>query len=140
MVSPSAMDLQEASDCTKPIQSYVPSAYHDRGSMFQKGRIQSVYAPRASIAAYRPGVDSNEMNDTEFEEDLSDFEEYSGRRSEDSVRNHRRGESSVLNLTIRRLARPATPRSLPTMSSELPTPKPLASRDSISNWKTVCLK
>ena len=29
---------------------------------------------------------AHETYDTEFEEDLSDFEEYSGRRSEDSVR------------------------------------------------------
>ena len=28
---------------------------------------------------------ANEMYDTEFEEDLSDVEDYSGRRSEDSV-------------------------------------------------------
>ena len=30
-------------------------------------------------------LQANEMYDTEFEEDLSDLEEYSGRRSEDSV-------------------------------------------------------
>jgi hypothetical protein len=37
--------------------------------------------------SYRPGiVPGHEVNDTEFEEDGSDLEEYSGRRSEDSVR------------------------------------------------------
>lgn len=53
--------------------------------MYQKGVVQPVYAPRSSVIAYRPGFDSNEHNETEFE-DESDLEEYSGRRSEDSVR------------------------------------------------------
>lgn len=53
--------------------------------MFVKPRVQSVFDPRASTMSYRPGVDGHEMNDTEFEEDLSDFEEYSGRKSDDSV-------------------------------------------------------
>jgi hypothetical protein len=37
------------------------------------------------MATYRPGFEANETNETDFEEDLSDLEEYSGRRSEDSV-------------------------------------------------------
>ena len=53
--------------------------------MFQGGRIQSVYASQAKTATYRPGIESNEMNETDFEEDMSDYEEFSGRRSEDSV-------------------------------------------------------
>ena len=100
--------------------------------MFQKGHVQSVYAPRASIAAYRPGVDGNEMNDTEFEEDLSDFEEYSGRRSEDSVRGYLK-EAPVFSLTVQRLARLAIPHSPPTMSCERPTLKLQALRVSIFN-------
>ena len=51
-----------------------------------KSRVQSVFDPRVSTTSYRPGVVGHDVNETEFEEDLSDFEEYSGRRSEDSVR------------------------------------------------------
>lgn len=50
--------------------------------MFQKGNVQSVFV---QPSAPRPVSQATEMYDTEFEEDLSDFEEYSGRRSEESV-------------------------------------------------------
>ena len=50
--------------------------------MFQKGNVQSVFV---QSSAPRPLSQATEMYDTEFEEDLSDFEEYSGRRSEESV-------------------------------------------------------
>ena len=50
--------------------------------MFQKGLMQSVFT---STSTTHPLAQANEVYDTEFEEDLSDFEEYSGRRSEDSV-------------------------------------------------------
>ena len=50
--------------------------------MFQKGNVQSAFV---QPLAPRPLSQATEMYDTEFEEDLSDFEEYSGRRSEESV-------------------------------------------------------
>lgn len=63
---------------------------HQRGvEMFQKGNVQSVFV---QPSAPRPLSQATEMYDTEFEEDLSDFEEYSGRRSEESVGT--RGHSS----------------------------------------------
>jgi len=44
-----------------------------------------MFASRASVP-YRPSMyGGSEINDTEFEEDVSDFEDYSGRMSEDSV-------------------------------------------------------
>ena len=54
--------------------------------MYQKGVVQPVFAATSSVATYRPGFGADEVNDTDFEEDLSDVENYSGRRSEDSVR------------------------------------------------------
>ena len=50
--------------------------------MLQKGQVQSVFVPRRSTPV---PSDVTETYDTEFEEDVSDFEEYSGRRSEESV-------------------------------------------------------
>lgn len=47
--------------------------------MFQKGPVP-IFSPRTSTA--RP---LSEATETDFEDDLSDEEEYSGRRSEDSV-------------------------------------------------------
>lgn len=52
--------------------------------MFQKGSVRPVF-PGKIIP--RPLSEATEMYDTEFEEDESDFEEYSGRRSEESVSN-----------------------------------------------------
>lgn len=43
-------------------------------------KVQTKLRAMASRTASR-----HETNDTDFEEDMSDFEEYSGRRSEDSV-------------------------------------------------------
>ncbi|MCJ1478040.1 hypothetical protein MMC13_006715 [Lambiella insularis] len=51
--------------------------------MYQKGLVPSVFT--ANTAAPRPSLESSELYETEFEEDVSDFEEYSGRRSEDST-------------------------------------------------------
>ena len=48
--------------------------------MFQKGNVQSVFAQTS-----RPLSQATEIYDTDFEEDTSDFEEYEGRRSEESV-------------------------------------------------------
>lgn len=39
----------------------------------------------AQMSPSRPLSEATEMDDTEFEDDLSDVEEYSGRRSEESV-------------------------------------------------------
>ena len=54
-----------------------------RLEMFEKGFVQPVFASRTSLQ--RPAPLANETYETEFEEDLSDYEEFSGRRSEDSV-------------------------------------------------------
>ena len=63
-------------------QAFMPLA-HQRGvEMFQKGNVQPVFV---QPSAPRPLSQATEMYDTEFEEDYSDFEEYSGRRSEESV-------------------------------------------------------
>lgn len=60
----------------------MPMAHQEGLEMFQKGIVPSVFVkPSAS----RPLSQATEMYDTEFEEDLSDSEEYSGRRSEESV-------------------------------------------------------
>lgn len=47
-----------------------------------KANIQSVYGHRRSVITHKPSLD---LQETEFEEDYSDLEEYSGRRSDDSV-------------------------------------------------------
>lgn len=52
--------------------------------MYEKGFGRPIFASRTSIS--RPLSEATEMYDTEFEEDFSDVEDYSGRRSEDSVR------------------------------------------------------
>ncbi|CAF9905590.1 MAG: hypothetical protein ALECFALPRED_001040 [Alectoria fallacina] len=59
-------------------------AHQMRVEMFQKGNVQSVFV---QPSAPRPSSQATDMYDTEFEEDLSDFEEYSGRRSEESFGN-----------------------------------------------------
>ena len=46
-----------------------------------KANTQSIYNQRTSIP-HKPSLD---LQETDFEEDYSDLEEYSGRRSEDSV-------------------------------------------------------
>ena len=49
--------------------------------MYQKARVQSVFA-----STPRPPSRASDAYETEFEdEDMSDFEEYAGRTSEDSV-------------------------------------------------------
>ena len=65
--------------------------------MFQKGNVQSVFV---HPSAPRPTSQATEMYDTEFEEDLSDFEEYSGRRSEESVGIRGHLSHSVSNISI----------------------------------------
>ncbi len=64
-------------------QAYEPMASHQHGvEMFQKSNVQSVFVGSSNP---QPASDASDI-DTEFEEDFSDFEEYSGRRSEESVR------------------------------------------------------
>lgn len=58
------------------------SRQHDV-EMFQKGRMQSLFIETATS---QPLSEASEMDDTEFEEDMSDFDDYAGRRSEESVR------------------------------------------------------
>ena len=60
----------------------MPMAHQWGVEMYQKGNVQSAFD---QPSAPRPLSQATEMYDTEFEEDLSDFEEYSGRRSEESV-------------------------------------------------------
>ena len=50
--------------------------------MLQKGYVRPLFA---TTPLSRPTSESTDMSDTEFEEDFSDVEEYSGRRSEESV-------------------------------------------------------
>lgn len=51
--------------------------------MYEKGYTRPMFVSRTS--ASRPLSEATEMDDTEFEEDLSDIDDYAGRRSEDSV-------------------------------------------------------
>lgn len=64
--------------------AFMPMAHQEGVEMFQKGNVQSVFVQPTTP---RPLSQATEMYDTEFEEDLSDFEEYSGRRSEESFGN-----------------------------------------------------
>lgn len=50
--------------------------------MLQKGHMQLVFARRLTSGS---ASEISETDDTDFEEDVSDFEGYSGRRSEESV-------------------------------------------------------
>ena len=61
----------------------MPLASHQRDvEMLQKGYVRPLFA---TTPLSRPTSESTDMSDTEFEEDFSDVEEYSGRRSEESV-------------------------------------------------------
>lgn len=61
-------------------QAVVPMASRQNEvEMFQKGHFQSIFVGTSSL---RP---KSEMEDTDFEEDMSDFDDYAGRRSEESV-------------------------------------------------------
>ena len=54
--------------------------------MLQKGRVKTAFRAKAGSG---PQSEASDIEDTEFEEDFSDVEEYSGRRSEESVSFHR---------------------------------------------------
>lgn len=60
----------------------MPPASRRSIEMFQKGLVRPVFSGTTSP---RPLSEATEMYDTEFEEDTSDIEDYSGRRSEESV-------------------------------------------------------
>ena len=61
----------------------MPSAPHHHGlDMFQKGHVGPMFNTKIGS---QPTSEESEMDDTDFEEDLSDGEAYSGRRSEESV-------------------------------------------------------
>ena len=61
----------------------MPSASrHGSVERYQKGHARPMVGARRTS---RPLSQASEMDDTEFEEDFSDVEEYSGRRSEESV-------------------------------------------------------
>ena len=51
--------------------------------MYQKGSVRPIFV--AKMAGSRPLSEATEIDDTDFEEDFSDSEGYSGRRSEESV-------------------------------------------------------
>lgn len=73
-------------------QTYEPMAYQNYtgageiGGVRPKSNTWPKVQPnlRPTAAASRTGS-RYETNDTDFEEDMSDYDEYSGRRSEDSV-------------------------------------------------------
>lgn len=57
-----------------------------RGSeMLQKSSTLSVFSTPSSIRSKSQSEDQSDVSETEFEDDISDFDEYAGRRSEDSV-------------------------------------------------------
>ena len=71
--------------------------------MLQKGRAESLFSQRST----RPPSQATEMSDTDFEDDdddISDFEEYSGRRSEESFGN----QSNTTASTFEELRTPAS--------------------------------
>jgi hypothetical protein len=82
-----SLSLYAKASCLHGVQKayYYSGEHRDHPGSFSKARVQSVFDPRVSTASYRPGVVGHDVNDTEFEEDYSDYEEYSGRRSEDSA-------------------------------------------------------
>ena len=66
-------------------QAYVPAALGRPGvEMYQKGHSQPVFARMSMAASDSEGSDGSDL-DTEFEEDDGDFDDYQGRRSEESV-------------------------------------------------------
>lgn len=65
-------------------QAFTPTSSHQVGlEMFQKGQTRQFFASQAQ--APRPLSEATEIYDTDFEEDFSDLEDMSGRRSVESV-------------------------------------------------------
>jgi len=76
---------------TKLSQAYIaPNTHRSQYGIYQKEQLRPSFVSTTSKPHARN--ETSEMydtdRDTEFEEDLSDFEEFSGRRSEDSVSGH----------------------------------------------------
>ena len=69
---------------------------HAGGEMYQKGHVQPVFRQ-----PQRPLSRASELYETEFEEDeMSDFEEYNGRTSEDSVGRSDRKSTDLSNVIL----------------------------------------
>lgn len=65
-------------------QAFVPPTLRrSEAQIYLKGLPGPPLPPRTTTS--RPLSDATEMYDTDFEDELSDVEEYSGRRSEESV-------------------------------------------------------
>ncbi|KAL8808302.1 MAG: hypothetical protein Q9182_000122 [Xanthomendoza sp. 2 TL-2023] len=65
-------------------QAYtLPPSRQSQNEMYAKSFARPMFTSRTSAA--RPLSEATEMYDTDFEEDLSDVDDYTGRRSEDSV-------------------------------------------------------
>ena len=94
-----------------------PNTHRSQYGIYQKEQHRPSFVSTASKPQARhPTTEPYDTDrDTEFEEDLSDLEEYSGRRSEDSVRSHRPHCSGLGSLIDHRASK-ATPLSHPTMS------------------------
>lgn len=60
-----------------------PALRRSEAQIYQKSLPAPPFPSRTSTS--RPLSEATEMYDTDFEDDLSDVEEYSGRRSEESV-------------------------------------------------------
>ena len=75
--------------------------YQNGVEMLQKGRVESLFTQRST----RPPSRATELSDTDFEDDdISDFEEYAGRRSEESFGNR----SNTTASTVEELRTPAS--------------------------------
>lgn len=86
-----------------------PASRRTEVARFQKGHAQPTYA------VARPMSEATDMYDTEFE-DLSDAEEYSGRRSEESVSDTRYCHLQRVTESVVSLGSEVTQRSLRSMS------------------------
>lgn len=74
--------MLSARTLTRLLQSYTTaSVRRSEIEMFQKGSVPPVFT-RPRTSSIRP---LSEASETEFEDDYSDTDEYSGRRSEESV-------------------------------------------------------
>lgn len=75
---------QASSSTSKPIQAFTTAPMRrSEIDMFQKGLVPPIFAP-SRTSSTRPLSQVSET-ETEFEDDYSDVDEYSGRRSEESV-------------------------------------------------------
>lgn len=94
-----------------------PTLRRSEAQIYQKGLTGPPLPSRTSIS--RPLSEATEMYDTDFEDDLSDVEEYSGRRSEESV-SRVAYRHWIADLTEVSLASEVIPRSPRSMKCERP--------------------